>query len=119
MTGTPGGSLLVLAIALPFGATLIGFVLGGQAAARIARAALWLWFALAVAIAAVVIARGEPITYMLGGFTPPVGIALAADGLAAAMLLAAAIVLLAAGVLGSAIPVERVTASHPQVVGRS
>ncbi len=100
MIGTPGGSLLVLAIALPLGATLIAFVLGGQAAARIARASLWLWLALAVAIAAMVIARGEPLTYLLGGFTPPLGIALAADGLASAMLLASAIVLVATGLFG-------------------
>jgi sulfoxide reductase heme-binding subunit YedZ len=53
MIGTPGVSLLVLAIALPLGATLIAFVLGGHAAARIARASLWLWLALAVAIAAI------------------------------------------------------------------
>lgn len=100
MTGTSGGSLLVLAIALPLGASLIAFVLGGQAAARLARASLWLWLALVVAITAMVIARGEPLAYLLGGFIPPVGIALAADGLAAAMLLAAGIVLVAAGLFG-------------------
>jgi len=100
MIGTPGGSLLVLAIALPLGATLIAFVLGGHAAARIARASLWLWLALAVAIAAMIIARGEPLTYLLGGFSPPLGIALAADGLASAMLLVSAIVLVATGLFG-------------------
>jgi hypothetical protein len=39
MTGTLGGALLVLAIALPLGATLLAFVLGGQAASRVARGA--------------------------------------------------------------------------------
>ncbi|MCE2920724.1 MAG: hypothetical protein LW837_12395 [Roseomonas sp.] len=96
MTGSLGGALLVLAIALPLGATLIAFVLGGQAASRVARGALWLWLALAVAIVAAVIRQGEPISYHIGGFAPPIGIALAADGLAAAMLLAAAIILVAA-----------------------
>ena len=100
MTGTHGGSLLVLAIALPLGATLIAFVLGGQTASRVARGALWLWLAITVAIVASVIARGEAISYQIGGFAPPVGIALAADGLAAAMLLAAAIILVAAGLFG-------------------
>ncbi|MCA3419760.1 MAG: NADH-quinone oxidoreductase subunit J, partial [Roseomonas sp.] len=104
MTGSLGGALLVLAIALPLGATLIAFVLGGQAASRVARGALWLWLwlALAVAIVAAVIRQGEPISYHIGGFAPPIGIALAADGLAAAMLLAAAIILVAAGLFGRA-----------------
>lgn len=102
MTGTLGGALLVLAIALPLGATLLAFVHGGQAASRVARGALWLWLALAVAIVAAVIRQGEPISYQIGGFAPPIGIALAADGLAAAMLLAAAIILVAAGLFGRA-----------------
>jgi formate hydrogenlyase subunit 3/multisubunit Na+/H+ antiporter MnhD subunit len=102
MTGTLGGALLVLAIALPLGATLLAFVLGGQAASRVARGALWLWLALAVAIVAAVIRQGEPISYHIGGFVPPIGIVLAADGLAAAMLLAAAIILGAAGLFGRA-----------------
>ncbi|MCA3279607.1 MAG: NADH-quinone oxidoreductase subunit J [Roseomonas sp.] len=102
MTGTLSGALLVLAIALPLGATLLAFVLGGQAASRVARGALWLWLALAVAIVAAVIKQGEPISYHIGGFAPPIGIALAADGLAAAMLLAAAIILVAAGLFGRA-----------------
>ena len=102
MTGTLGGALLVLAIALPLGATLLAFVHGGQAASRVARGALWLWLALAVAIVAAVIRQGEPISSHIGGFAPPIGIALAADGLAAAMLLAAAIILVAAGLFGRA-----------------
>jgi len=102
MTGTLGGALLVLAIALPLGATLLAFVHGGQAASRVARGALWLWLALAVSIVAAVIRQGEPISYHIGGFAPPIGIALAADGLAAAMLLAAAIILVAAGLFGRA-----------------
>ncbi|MFN8982684.1 MAG: proton-conducting transporter membrane subunit, partial [Alphaproteobacteria bacterium] len=92
----------MLAIALPLGATLLAFVHGGQAASRLARGALWLWLALAVAIVAAVIRQGEPIFYHIGGFAPPIGIALAADGLAAAMLLAAAIILVAAGLFGRA-----------------
>jgi formate hydrogenlyase subunit 3/multisubunit Na+/H+ antiporter MnhD subunit len=102
MTGTLGGALLVLAIALPLGATLLAFVHGGQAASRVARGALWLWLALAIAIVAAVIRQGEPISYHIGGFAPPIGIVLAVDGLAAAMLLAAAIILVAAGLFGRA-----------------
>ena len=102
MTGSLGGALLVLAIALPLGATLIAFVLGGQAASRVARGALWLWLAIAVAIVAAVITQGAGISYQIGGFAPPIGIALTADGLAAAMLLAAAIILVAAGLFGRA-----------------
>jgi formate hydrogenlyase subunit 3/multisubunit Na+/H+ antiporter MnhD subunit len=102
MSVISSGSLLVLAIALPLGATLIAFVLGGQAASRVARGALWFWLAITVAIVASVIVRGEAVSYQIGGFAPPVGIALAADGLAAAMLLAAAIILVAAGLFGRA-----------------
>ncbi|MCA3359896.1 MAG: NADH-quinone oxidoreductase subunit J [Roseomonas sp.] len=102
MTGTLSGALLVLAIALPLGATLLAFVLGGQAASRLARGALWFWLAITIAIVASVIAQGEAVSYQIGGFAPPIGIALAADGLAAAMLLAAAIILVAAELFGRA-----------------
>lgn len=102
MTATAGGWLLVLTIALPLGATLVAFVVGGPAAGRIARFSLWLWLGLAVAIAALVAGRGAPLVYLLGGWAPPLGIALAADGLSAAMLLTAAMVLVAVALFGRA-----------------
>ncbi|MCU0944608.1 MAG: NADH-quinone oxidoreductase subunit J [Rubritepida sp.] len=89
-----------LAIALPLGAMLLAFVLGGRAAPRVALAALALWLGLAGLIAVAVAGGGVPLVQPLGGWVPPLGIALRADGLSAAMLLAAAVVLLAAGVYG-------------------
>jgi multicomponent Na+:H+ antiporter subunit D len=40
---------------------------------------------------------GKPLVYILGGFAPPLGIALSADGFSAVMLITAALVISAAG----------------------
>jgi formate hydrogenlyase subunit 3/multisubunit Na+/H+ antiporter MnhD subunit len=100
VTTTAWGFLLVLALALPTGAMLLAFVAGGRAAAWIARGALTAGLGLALAIAVAVAAGGAPLVYILGGVAPPLGLALSADGLAAALLLAGAVVLLAVAMLG-------------------
>ena len=100
METTPGGWLLVLALALPAGAMLLGFLAGGRWAERIALGALWVGLGLAVAVAWQLHRTGAPLVYLVGGWAPPLGLALRADGLSAAMLLAGAAVLLAAGRFG-------------------
>ncbi|TCZ64829.1 complex I subunit 5 family protein [Roseicella aquatilis] len=103
MSGTtPGGWLLVLALALPVGGMLLAFALGGRTAERIALGVLGLGTVLAGMIAAEVYAAGAPLAYRLGGWAPPLGLRLQADGLAAAMLLTAALVLLAVALFGRA-----------------
>ncbi|MBK9116866.1 MAG: NADH-quinone oxidoreductase subunit J [Betaproteobacteria bacterium] len=90
---TPGGALLVLAIAVPAIGVLAAFALGSRHAARIAIAVVAAGFALAVAVAARVLADGAPLVYVLGNWRPPLGVALRADGLAAVMMLVTTVVL--------------------------
>src|SRR5260370_395841 len=48
-------------------------------------------------IVVAVSATGQPLVYIVGGWTPPLGIALRADGFSAVMLVTAALVIAAAG----------------------
>ncbi|MEN0072878.1 MAG: proton-conducting transporter membrane subunit [Paracraurococcus sp.] len=93
MASTPGASLLVLALVLPVAGILLAVVLGGRAAERIALAVLGLGALIACLIALAVTRAGVPLVYLVGGWPPPLGIALMADGVAAAMLLTSALVL--------------------------
>ena len=90
---TPYGYLLVLAILLPFVGVMAGFVLGGRHAQRVALATLVLGLGIAVAIAGAVVRSGDALVYLLGGWAPPLGVALRADGIAVVMLLAVAVVI--------------------------
>jgi multicomponent Na+:H+ antiporter subunit D len=93
---TPGGYLLVLAILLPLAGILLSFLIGGRYAERIALCSTPFGFALACAIAFHVGRAGNPIVYTIGGLSPPLGIALRADGISAVMLIAAAVIVTAA-----------------------
>lgn len=97
LTNSPGGYLLVLAIILPVVGMLLSLVAGGRAAERIALAIMPAGLGVALAIAAGVWSGRVPLIYVLGGWTPPLGIALRADGFSAVMLVTAALVVLAAG----------------------
>ena len=99
---TPGGLLLVLAVLVPFVGVLTGMVLGGRGAQRVALATLTVGFAIAIAIAAALVRSGDAVIYILGGWAPPLGIALRADGLAVVMLLAVAVVISGIGVYARA-----------------
>jgi len=89
---TAGGWLLVLAMAAPSLGVLLAIGLGGRWPERLALLAVPVGLAIAVAITAAVLWAGDAVTYVLGGWAPPLGIALRADGLAAAMLLTTAVV---------------------------
>ena len=97
MTPQPGGVLLVLAIALPAIGVLLSLALGGRNAERVALAAMPAGFALALAILAAVWRSGAPMVTFLGGWAPPLGIALRADGLAAVMMVTTALIVGAVG----------------------
>ncbi|MTW18402.1 NADH-quinone oxidoreductase subunit J [Rhodoplanes serenus] len=105
---TEGGALLVLAIVIPVAAALLGFAAGGRRTERIALGALPIGLTVAVLIAAAVPpASAVPLTdgvltYLLGGWAPPLGVALRADGLSAVMLVIAAVVVCAVGVFARA-----------------
>jgi multicomponent Na+:H+ antiporter subunit D len=89
-------TFLVLAIALPVVGMLAGLLAGGRHARAVAVAVLGGGVVLAAGIAAGVWRAGQPLVYLLGGWSPPLGIALRADGLSAAMIAAASVICLAA-----------------------
>src|SRR5512137_1204984 len=102
MTTTPGALLLAMVVLVPFVGVLAGLVLGGRNPQRIALLTLVLGLAIAVAIAHVYLRSGDAVVYLLGGWTPPLGVALRADGLSVVMLLAVAVVICGIGVYACA-----------------
>ena len=70
----PRGYLLVLAIVLPVAGVLLSFVIGGRHAERIALALMPVGLGVAVAILAQCRSSGEALTYVLGGWDPPLGV---------------------------------------------
>ncbi len=99
---TPSGLLLVLAVLVPFVGVLVGMVLGSRGAQRVALATLAAGLAIAIAIADALVRSGDTVVYILGGWAPPRGVALRADGLAVVMLLAVAVVIGGIGVYARA-----------------
>jgi multicomponent Na+:H+ antiporter subunit D len=92
IAATAGGSLLPLAILLPALGVLMSLLLGGRRAEWIALGLMPLEFAVAIAIAYFVWRSGQPLVYTLAGYTPPLGIALRADGFSAVMLVTAGLI---------------------------
>jgi multicomponent Na+:H+ antiporter subunit D len=92
-----GGLLLVPALALPVAGILLAFLGGGRYARAITLAFLVAGLGVAVGIACGVWQAGEALVYASGGWAPPLGITLRADGLSAVMILVTAVVVLAAG----------------------
>src|SRR5262249_28590945 len=98
MGTTAGGFLLVLSLIMPVAGVLLAFAAGGRHAERIALAVMPLGLAVAVAIAIAQRQAGAPLVYLLGGWAPPLGVALRADGLSAVMMITTAVVICAVGV---------------------
>jgi len=98
MLTTPGGLLLVLAVLLPFIGVLAGFVLGGRKAQWVAALTIAAGVINTIAISAAFGRSEGPLVYLLGGWSPPLGIALRADGLAVVMMLAVAAVIVGIGI---------------------
>jgi formate hydrogenlyase subunit 3/multisubunit Na+/H+ antiporter MnhD subunit len=94
MTTTPGGLLLVLAVLVPFVGVLAAFTLGGRNAQRVAAVTILAGVTIAIAIAVAMAQSGGTLVYLLGGWAPPLGIALRADSLALVMMLVVAVVIL-------------------------
>jgi formate hydrogenlyase subunit 3/multisubunit Na+/H+ antiporter MnhD subunit len=102
LTTTPGGGWLVLALVVPVAGVLLAMICRGRHAERIALVLMPVGLVIAIAIAYGVMLAGEPLCYVLGGWSPPLGVALRADGLAAAMMLTTALVIGAVGVFARA-----------------
>ena len=99
---TTDGAFLVLAIVLPVAGVLLSFVLGGRYAERIACVLLPSGLVLATIIFVDVWRSGHRLVYIVGDWKPPLGIALRADGLSAAMMVTMAIVICAVAVFAHA-----------------
>ncbi len=99
---TASGFLLVLSIFIPIASVLVAFVTGGRNVERITLLTLPAGLAIAVAIAAAKGQTAAPIVYLVGGWAPPLGVALRADGLSAVMLIVAAVVICAVGIYARA-----------------
>jgi multicomponent Na+:H+ antiporter subunit D len=99
---TPGGWLLLLAVLAPFVGVLVGLALGGRHAQRVAMLLMPVGLAVAGGIGWSLVQSGENVVYLLGGWSPPLGIALRADGLSAVMLLAVAVVVCGIGLYARA-----------------
>lgn len=95
---TPGGLLLVLAVLLPFSGMLAGLALGGRHAQRVSWVTIVGGLGIVVAIAARLLDSGDALRYPLGGWAPPLGVMLRADGLSVCMMLVVAVVVGAVGV---------------------
>lgn len=95
-------SLLVLSLAVPIGGALLTFVAGGRWTQWIALATMSLGLMISVAIAGALSRSDGLLVYLLGGWSPPLGIALRADWLSVAMMVTTVVVILATGVFASA-----------------
>jgi multicomponent Na+:H+ antiporter subunit D len=99
---TNGGFLLVLSVVVPVVGILLAFAAGGRRAERIALATMPLGLVIAAAILVALRRVDAPLVYLLGGWPPPLGLALRADGLSAVMMAITAIVIGAVGVFARA-----------------
>jgi multicomponent Na+:H+ antiporter subunit D len=102
VTTTSGGLLLALVVLVPFIGMMMGFVLGGRYPQRIALVTLVAGLGIALATADAYLRSGAALVYLLGGWAPPLGVALRADGLSVAMLVAIAVVIFGIGIYACA-----------------
>ena len=86
MTPLANGALLAAAVIVPFAGALFGFALGGRWMRRVAYVTMAAGLRVAYQIAVAVFAGGQPLVYLLGGWTPPLGLALVANATAAWMI---------------------------------
>lgn len=93
MDATVGGGLLVLAVMGPFTGVLLGLLLGGRYVRAVAALTLLAGLGCAAALLLQWRASGAPLVYLLGAWSPPLGIALRADGISVAMMLAVSVVI--------------------------
>jgi len=95
---TESGFLLVLSVVVPVAGTILAFAAGGRWSERIVAGTIPLGLGIAVAIMISAGQSGSPLVYLLGGWPPPLGIALRADGLSVVMIAITAIVICMIGV---------------------
>ncbi len=89
---TPGGTLLVLSLIVPVAGILAAMLMGGRHIARIVAVVVLAGVAVAMAIGWQMLRSGSELAYWLGGWAPPLGVGLRADGLSAVMMVITAVV---------------------------
>jgi formate hydrogenlyase subunit 3/multisubunit Na+/H+ antiporter MnhD subunit len=99
---TTGGLLLVLSLVVPVAGVLLAFAAGGRRAEWVAFTTMPVGLAIVTAIAVALWKDGGRLVYLLGGWAPPLGLALRADGLSAVMMMTTAVVICAVGVFAHA-----------------
>ena len=99
---TAGGQLLVAAVMLPMAGILLSLLFGGRYVERLAMLILPLNLVIALVVVVGLWQSGEPLAYVVGGWAPPLGVALRADGLSAAMMVTTAAVACAIAVYARA-----------------
>ena len=90
---SPGGDVLVAAIVVPVIGILLLWLVRPRAVEWVALAALLANLGVAVAVLRTVSSSAAPVAYLIGGWQPPLGLALRADGIAAVFMAMAATVL--------------------------
>jgi formate hydrogenlyase subunit 3/multisubunit Na+/H+ antiporter MnhD subunit len=94
--------LLAVAVLLPVVGVLLGFLAGGRNAQRVAWGTIVLGTVTVFAITRSLLCLRTTLTYHLGGWAPPLGIALRADGLSVCMMLIVAVVVVAVALYANA-----------------
>ncbi len=103
---------------MPAAGVVLAVALGGRNAQRTALVAMPVGLCLALAVAADIWQTRTPLTYHVGGWLPPLGIALRADGLSAIMTVTTAVVICAIGLFarqGFTVPAGTADARAPTV----
>lgn len=90
---TRGGFLLVLSIVVPLIGVLLLLAVDERHAERMSLVPIAAGAGIAIAILVGVLRAQHALSYALGGWAPPLGIVLRADGFSAAMILTAAVVI--------------------------
>ena len=93
---TPGGGLLVLSIVVPAVSIVALIGLAGRGSRVIVAATLAFQLLVALRAAALVVGSQAPLVYTVGGWPPPLGITLRADGVSVLMMVVSAVVFAAA-----------------------
>ncbi len=97
MTAVDSGLLLMLAVIVPFVGAIGCFAGGGRSVRWIAAATILVGVVNSGAVAVAFAGADDGLRYLVGGWSPPLGIALRGDGLAVSMMLAVSAVVAAIG----------------------
>lgn len=103
-SAAPLAALVVLVVIVPILGLIATVLVGGRAVERVALAALLATAAVALAVVWTVAATGTPPSVFVGGWMPPLGVELRADGFSAFMLAVTSTVTVAIGLFSLSAP---------------